>query len=171
MLMAFLLPPLRFTAFVKPTTLLSLLPFSMKQISESSSIFALFSDRNFLGMDKKFAISLGWMSRSSGIFPSLNVSLPLFLATTLRISDTQVAKPSTPSSEVWHSSCCSPDSPCRLDNSLLYRRLWHFLATSSFAAFVKPPYPLFLLFIGERSLKSSSLKFPSFLVSQLSPQG
>src|SRR5271155_226705 len=56
-----------------------LLPFTMKQISESSSIFSLFSDRNFLGMDEKFAISLGWMSRSSGVFPSLNVSLLLLL--------------------------------------------------------------------------------------------
>src|SRR5271155_2435723 len=74
-----LLLPLHFTASVKPTTPLSLLPFSTKQISESSSIFSLFSDRNFLGMDEKVAICLGWTSRSCDIsvpqFQPFNLSL------------------------------------------------------------------------------------------------
>jgi hypothetical protein len=67
------LPPLRFTASVKPTTPLYLLPFSTKQISKSSSIFSLFSDRNFLDMDEKFAISLGWTAAFPS--PSFNLSL------------------------------------------------------------------------------------------------
>src|SRR5271155_6072857 len=71
--------PLHLMAPLKSTTPLSLLPFTTNQISKSSSIFSLLSDRNFLGMDEKFAISLGWMSRSSGVFPSFNVSLLLLL--------------------------------------------------------------------------------------------
>src|SRR5271170_5663562 len=90
------LPPLRFMASVNPTTPLSLLPFTTKQISESSSNFSLFSDRNFLGMDEKFAISLGWMSRSSGIFPSLNGSLLLPLDNHFtNLGYPTVVKPST----------------------------------------------------------------------------
>src|SRR5271168_273233 len=73
------LPPLRFMASVNPTTPLSLLPFTTKQISESSSNFSLFSDRNFLGMDEKFAISLGWDLHTSRpccvSVPSFNLSL------------------------------------------------------------------------------------------------
>src|SRR5271154_4320010 len=62
-------------------------------------------------------------------------------------------------------------TPGQPDISHLYRRHSTSFATASFTAFVKSHIPLFLLFIGERSLKSSSLKFPSFLVLQLSPQG
>src|SRR5271170_2242327 len=90
-----LLLPLHLTAPLKPTTPLSLLPFTTKQISESSSIFSLFSDRNFLGMDEKFAISLGWMLRSSGIFPSLNVSLLLLHDHFTNPGYPTVVKPST----------------------------------------------------------------------------
>ena len=82
--------PLHFTASVKPTTPLSLLPFTTKQTSKSSSIFSLFSDRNFLDMDEKFATSLGWTSRPCGSsVPQFQpfTSLPL-LATTSPILDT-----------------------------------------------------------------------------------
>jgi hypothetical protein len=71
--------PLHLTAPLQPTTPLPLLPFTMKQISEPSSTFSLFSDRNVLGMDEKFAISLGWdviTSRPCGIsVPSFDLPL------------------------------------------------------------------------------------------------
>src|SRR5277367_3834206 len=93
--LALCLLPLHLTAPLKSTTPLSLLPFTTNQISESSSIFPLFSDRNFLGMDEKFAISLGWMSRSSGLFPSLNVSLLLLHDHFTNPGYPTVVKPST----------------------------------------------------------------------------
>src|SRR5271163_1658343 len=156
-----LLLPLHFTASVKPTTPLSLLPFTTKQISESSSIFALFSDRNLLGMDEKFAISLGWMSRSSGIFPSLNVSLLLLHDHFTNPGYPTVVKPSTLM------------TPCQFDNSSLYRRLGTFLATSfPFTASVKPSTLLYFSLIGQhdtsniRRLSVRSLPLTSFLVSR-----
>src|SRR5271154_7437109 len=89
------LPPLHFTASLKPTTPFSVLHFTTNQISESSSVFSLFSDRNFLGMDEKFPISLGWMSRPSGVFPSLNVSLLLLDDDFTNLGYPTVVKPPT----------------------------------------------------------------------------
>jgi hypothetical protein len=55
-----------------------------------------------------------------------------------------------------------------VDDSTLYRRLATSLATTSFTAFVKPPYPLFLFRLS--AIGPSNLVVFSSLVSQISPQ-
>src|SRR5271156_4979521 len=116
-----LLLPLHLTAPLKPTTPLPLLRFTTNQISESSSVFSPFSDRNFLGMDEKFAITFGMGDVTS--LRHLRPPVSTFHFSSLvgdhftNFGYHTVAKSSTPFSEAWHSRPRTPIlmTPSRLD--------------------------------------------------------
>src|SRR5271154_419899 len=113
------LPPLRFTASLKPTTPFSVLHFTTYQISESWSVFSLFSDRNFLGMDEKFAIKCGMhITTLRHLRPPVSTFHFSFLVGNhfTNFGFHTVAKSSTPFSEVWHSG---PRTPIRMTPSRL----------------------------------------------------
>jgi hypothetical protein len=170
------LPPLRFTASVKPTNPLSLLHSTTEPISESSSIFSLLSDRNFLGMDEKFAILwAGWTPRPCGIsVPQLQpFTSPSWLATTLPISDTPRSPNALPlslRSQVGNSQLmrvnshhvcllqANPTFPTFIDALAL-----HLLPLSSYSV-CKAIYPVWLSFLSLRRTKPPVLlvTFPVF---------